>query len=402
MRSHVTTLWLCFFIGMTAPACAVEFPDQLRPAQITALPAEHESVQGSAEACLLIPHEEAARLARDPRDRAAFRAVCYVYIADHGASRAESRSSPPPTPWMVRRFAVYVPDRDTLPFARRAARFLALLWDAANRRFGTLARGLRKTTVDVWMTRSGEAGAEQFRNNLYLYDLLSARTGIEWARELAHEYGHYLLPGASGYTEPENWANGFLGERLFLKWLADDILAGRLDATEVPFVQLADLKDYRARQVTPLIARMRADGPDNALLARTDRRAMDAFTGLLLYAEEIYGSAVLFHLPEHLPPGVAAGARAPDFLKALQQWADNASTLNITLMDGGSAMVYLPRGTYRVRASSPAPKSLTVGRNAVVTREGEGWTARVSTSGWRPIALAGAKMPLSLRWERTE
>lgn len=384
VRSSLAVLGLGVFMMRIAPACATEFPERLRPAQIASLPAERESVQGASEAFLLMPREEAARIRRDPRDRAAYRAVCYAYVADGGM--------------LVRRFAVHVPDREALPFARRAARFLALLWGAANRRFGTLASGLRKTTVEVWMTRSGEAGGEQFRNHLYLYDLLSERTGIEWARELAHEYGHYLLPGASGYTEPENWANGMLGERLFLKWLADDIAAGRLEAAEVPFVRPSDLEDYRAKQVTPLLSRMRTNGPDTALLAKTDRHAMDAFTGLLLYADELYGSAVLFNLLDYLPQGPAA--RGPDFLHALQQWADGAETLTLTLPSSGEGMVYLPRGTFRVRAVGPSPKTLAIARGATVVREGGGWTARVPTSGWRNAASIGSQGPPILRWER--
>src|SRR5205823_8541099 len=113
------------------------------------------------------------------------------------------------------RFVLYYQSPDHRPFAERAGKYLAIIWGLANRRFaGTVSR-LRETPVSVWMTRSGDPGAEQHAANLFVYNVLSPRSGMEWARELAHEYGHYLLPGATGYSQPESWSNGMLGERLF-------------------------------------------------------------------------------------------------------------------------------------------------------------------------------------------
>jgi hypothetical protein len=369
-----------------ASARGADFDARLTLKEAEALPAQRETVRGASDALLILPDAAAAATVKDPRDGAAYGAVCYVYLSDSGL--------------YVRRFSVHVPDRETLPFARRAGRFLALLWGSANRRFGTACARLRETAVDAWLSRSGEAGGEQFRNNLYLYDLFSERAGIEWARELAHEYGHYLLPGASGYTEPENWANGVLGERLFLKWLRDDLLAGRLTAGEIPFVTPNDMDDYRAKQVTPLIARVQGSGPDPALLARTDRRAMDAFTGLLLYADETWGSAVLLDMLDYLPKSPSAGAHGNDFLTALLLWADRAPSFTMNLPSSGAGMVYVPRGVYQVRAAGGTPASLTVGRGATVTREGDGWTVRVPSPGWRSVGVAGAEKPVTLQWTR--
>ena len=164
------------------------------------------------------------------------------------------------TQWWLR-FTVHCALRDDLPLARNVGRLLGAIWRQAGVRFGTLCARLRERPVDVWLSRSGAAGGEHWRTDIYLLDIGSPRTGIEWAREVAHEYGHYLLPGASGYTDPESWANGVLGERLFLWWLQRAAQAGSADAASLPFVSRADLDDYAAKQVTPLIDREASRAP---------------------------------------------------------------------------------------------------------------------------------------------
>src|SRR5262249_23113110 len=152
---------------------------------------------------------------KDPKEISLFRALCKVEIADGGG--------------YVQRFRIHSPERAFTPISKKAGRFLALLWGMANRRFGRDCSRLRDDAIDVWLTSTGEAGGEQLNSSVYLYNINADRSGIEWARELAHEYGHYLLPGASGYTSPENWSNGLLGERLFLSWLKDDLDSSRID-----------------------------------------------------------------------------------------------------------------------------------------------------------------------------
>src|SRR5438309_443652 len=66
---------------------------------------------------------------RDPRDKAAYLAQCSVELADKNN--------------FTGRFTVHVPGASQLPFARRAGRFLALLWGMANRRYGTECARLR-------------------------------------------------------------------------------------------------------------------------------------------------------------------------------------------------------------------------------------------------------------------
>lgn len=352
-------------------------------------PGSVEVVHGAAAplARLVVPEAAPPPAPRDPKFDAPYSAVCYVEVAENGE--------------MVRRFAVHTPGADTLPLARKAGRFMALLWSAANRRFGTLASGLRRKPVDVWLSGSGsnDAGGEQLRTNIYVYDVLSERTGIEWARELAHEYGHYLLPGASGYTSPESWANGVLGERLFLGWLRDDAAAGRIPASELPFVTPADLDDYCEKQVTPLVERMQASGPDAELLARTDKRGMDAFTALLLYADRTYGGASLMDLLYYLPSNAGAGARGRDFLDAFTASIAARDRFDITLPASGAAMLYLPAGTYRVSWKGGAGR-LVAAAPAQVSHGADGWTVRMPSASWRAVGVTGATGAVTLHWSR--
>ena len=56
--------------------------------------------------------------------------------------------------------------------------------------------------VHVYLCEMGPAGAEQYQDNIYVYDIGQPRTAAEWAREVAHELGHYLLPAVGDFDEP--------------------------------------------------------------------------------------------------------------------------------------------------------------------------------------------------------
>jgi hypothetical protein len=368
---------------LTTASASADVPELLLPDEAAKVRGARETVHGSTEALLVVPSD--ALPARDPRGTASFAAACHVYLLENGV--------------YIRRFIVHAPDAEGAPFARRVGRFMAVAWRAASRRLGTQCGRLRQKPVEVWLTRSGEPGGEQLRNHIYLYDFLHERSGIEWARELTHEWGHYLLPGASGYTEPENWGNGLLGERLFLKWLHDDLRAGRMKPGELPFVTEADLADYRAKQVTPLLERMAGPGLPVQELRRKDRRGMDNFTALLLHADETYGPRVLMDLLDYLPPSAAAGATGEDFLNALTLHLANAAEFRVRAAPVSAA--YLPRGAFRVSAEGMPPGAvLKVTPRVEVRANGDGWLVKVATPGWATVALEGGPADPTLRWTR--
>lgn len=368
-----------------------DLPLAIRREAIPSLPAVVETVRGDSEAVILTPTAEIE--ATEPRDSVIYRAACYIYVTENGLC--------------TRRFTVHTPDRETLPYAKRAARFYALLWTMANQRFQGSVPRLRESVVDVWLSRSGTAGGEQWNSNLYIYDLLSERTGIEWARELAHEYGHYLLPGASGYTEPENWANGVLGERLFLKWFRDDLRDHRLSLTEIPFLTTENLTDYCEKQVVPLIEQMQDNAPDSHRLAGTDRAAMNAFTGVLLYTDETYGAGTIPELLNYLPRERKGRIRGVDFLTALMLWANDAADFSLTLPAGKEMRVYLPRGTFRLRPQTEKAEAFPVtlrSPDLAFTRTTDGYSVRVTKAGWiRLAATTKENRPVvRMHWKKEE
>jgi hypothetical protein len=289
---------------------------------------DFEEVYGPTRARVSAISEGAT--AKDPKENGLFRAAFKVEIAEKEG--------------YATRFTVHLPERSFAPIGKKAGRYLALLWGMANRRFGRECARLRDSGIDVWLTASGEAGGEQVNTNLYIYNVNSDRSGIEWARELAHEYGHYLLPGASGYTNPESWSNGLLGERLFLSWLLDDLNSSRIDADEVPFVKEADLADYCAKQAEPLIDQIRNSGADRALLQRMDNQGMNALSGLLLYADSTYGSASLMRILEFVPRNKTGKLRAIDFLDGLINWLSQAEQFIVVIPGKRKVRVLLPGG----------------------------------------------------------
>lgn len=138
-------------------------------------------------------------------------------------------------------------------------------------------------------------------NTIYIYDLSSFKDPVEMAREIAHEYGHAVLPGVSGFKQPEPWSNGFLGEKLFLKWIRDDMAAGRLGPEDAMGASQAGLDAWVKQRVDPLVTTAATLGPAGWTVNEA-KSGMDAFLGLALYAEST------------LPPGI--------FVKSLAYTSD--------------------------------------------------------------------------------
>ena len=338
-------------------------------------------LKGTPPMEVVIPAVQPERPIQEGHTGKLFGALCRVRSLQDGAEAV--------------RFVVHVPDAAFLPFGQRSATFLALIWAGAERRWGRLCSRLWEAPINVWLTRDGPPGGEQVAANLYIYNLATERTGVEWARELAHEYGHYLLPAPSGYQDPESWPNGVLGERLFLKWLLEDIDGGNVQAADVPFVSRSDLADYCAKQVDPLLIRFRRQGPGADVLTRTDRVGFDAFTGMMLGLQDLYGPEVMMDLLEFLPQR-SSGLRAVDFLAAFTAFADQCSSFRTAIPEGG-CQVYLPRGKFAVRPEiGRAGATLSVAGCGVKSASG-GWIVTATRPGWRRVSTGAA---CTLLWRR--
>ncbi|MBN9500595.1 MAG: hypothetical protein BGO01_13530 [Armatimonadetes bacterium 55-13] len=201
------------------------------------------------------------------------------------------------------RFRVYSQERkaedDKAEFiARQAIR----MWDMVTSRFRfghneTINKGI----VDFYVCWGGKAGGEQTLgedlmpdnrsvkvNTIYLYDLRSFGSPVEMAREVAHEYGHAVLPAVGGYTSPEYWANGYLGEKVFMKWLRDEMARNVYGERDAMGADLKQMDAWVKTNVNPLVLAAASEPPNPVKLGDQGKIGMDAYIGLVLYADEIF------------------------------------------------------------------------------------------------------------------
>lgn len=261
----------------------------------------------------------------------------------------------------LRRRVIIHHQPDDALWARRTARLCARLLRLHRERFerdAAFPRGSRE--ADVWLapqTPPGRAslGGETRDNQVYVFDTATPRTPIEWVRTVAHEWGHLTLPAARGFTEPEGDAAGFLGERLYLKWLREE-MRGRGGSVD-DGTEAAGLDLYHARQIAPLIARFQATGPNGREWEARNTRGMDLYIGAALATDDALGSALLARGLFSIP-----GVRARDLLEALDGAVAETRALPIRL----PAWVPLRRATYEIAAS--ADGSVTDGSVAVADR----------------------------------
>lgn len=200
--------------------------------------------------------------------------------------------------------------------SEKAARLLTRIWDFNVKKLHLDHGQNYNYVVDVYFSPEGKAGGEQRMDNelykggvrlvntIYLYKFEEIIKPIEMVREIAHEYGHASLPPVGGFKTPEDWANGFLGERLFMLWLFDAYRRGEIGPEDVFGATQQDFVDYLKSNVQPLVQKVLDQGPDFKLLAGTGGQAMNEYLGLVLFAEGTYS-------PEA-------------FLRTLQQSGENA------------------------------------------------------------------------------
>jgi len=401
MRQSIrSVLWplffaLCLLLFMPSRrsrADGILPPAELETGQLKAIDAEQETLEGAFPGLLLTVRTHDPIF--DTRYNQPYRATCCAYVA-----RLPSGGG-----GYSRRFVVHAPDAEALPTARRVARLLLLLQGEAQSHLRVDHPG-RYQTVSVWLTRRVERGlspdtaGEQFKDQIYIYDLFASRRPIEWSREVAHEYGHFaLVPGAIGFTAPEDDSNGILGERLFLKWLWADLHTGRLSAEAVPFVTPDQVDTYIALQVTPLVRRVAREIPDARQLAKRDADAMDTYTGLLLYLDTLYGSRQLQDIRACTRP-IQSGdfVHAPDFLRGTVQSLTETvdQTLHFTGVSAdnktASIPVYLSRGEYTLRAEGGIASWQAA--EAPTLRARSQTSLSVTQAGWHRLTVTFAAPP---------
>jgi len=157
------------------------------------------------------------------------------------------------------------------------------------------ARGGR--VIDLWVCEGGTPGAFTAGTSIYLYAYRKERAPEEWVREIAHEFGHLALPGVGGFTKTDDpWADGELGELLFVKWLAAS------KAEWLPW-SVAGAEGIACVRREQLMAQ--AKTPNPKLLDGADAKARDHLVGLALRVEAKAGPRFLAEVLTRCPRGNA-------------------------------------------------------------------------------------------------
>lgn len=219
----------------------------------------------------------------------------FSYVTSGYANTAGSKGS------FNLRFRVFSEDAQTnQTLGVSVCRELLRLWELNFERLRIDHSPLYHTgIVDVYLAKDGTPGGEQRFgidheggmtikcDTIYIYALSSFTDPLEEAREVAHEYGHASLPAIGGYTKPEYWANGYLGEKLFLRWLNEEMHEDKISPDDAMGASMADLGAWAIRNVDQIESEAAQSGPDNPLLKGFDAKAMSAFHGIVMYCDSI-------------------------------------------------------------------------------------------------------------------
>ena len=385
LYKFLVVLWGSFlWFAAARTAWSETAPALLVPAEVEKLAGTREIFGAPYPGLLFAPQEPSDD--SDEKNHQPYHAVCAVYAAESAGGSIIR---------YTRRFLVHAPDADSLPLAKRVAKLLSLLHGANRERLGYEHPKITPT-VDVWLSRQAGAGldadigGEQFRNQIYIYSIFTERSPTEWAREVAHEYGHFALPGVTGFVEPEAWANGVLGERLFLTWLRQDLALKRLQPADIPFITPPQLDIYFAAQIAPLIQKVAQNGPNPKALTQKDAAGMDALIGLILACDSLYGNRQLKDIFACAVSSHGDGfLYAPDISRAIAVSLSSAAEWTLAPLPAapsqqGTFYAFLPKGNWAVsadaglrwRLAEPAP-------NVTSTQT----TLAVRAPGWRKITL---------------
>ena len=209
---------------------------------------------------------------------------------------------------------VHYPVTTDGPLALRVAKLLVLAHQTLVQHTGLEAFN-GTAPFDVWLCRGGQTGGEQWKTNLYLYDIDSPRSSIEWIREITHEYSHLALPAIGGYDAPEYWANGYLGERLIVRWLIRQ--PDGPARVETVWGDFSGAPNFARLLLTPAQTLYKKIGPNTTWLARKDEMGMRYLIGQALTFDDKYGSKRLGEAFARLPRFHDAAAK--DFADALSE-----------------------------------------------------------------------------------
>lgn len=198
------------------------------------------------------------------------------------------------------RFRVYAQSHKYVSLAQDTAKVLLLCRDLLTQKINFDNPMRYSYLVDVFLCEGGSPGGEQGiftgedefgyrtnRNTIYIYNLDSFSDPIERLREVAHEYGHATLPPIKGFETPEEFGNGYLGEKLFLFWIfqSDEII--KLLPASFSSEKQNQLK-WVDENVVNLVDNIWLNGINLKTLQSKGKEAMNEYIGLMLFAEQTF------------------------------------------------------------------------------------------------------------------
>lgn len=205
-------------------------------------------------------------------------------------------------------------------------------------------------------------------NTIYIYDTSSFTDPVEMAREVAHEYGHATWPPVGGFKDPEEWADGYLAEKIFLRWIRDSLASKQLEPADAMGATKAGLDTWIKMHVDPLIDRAAVTEPTSALLADPSATGMNAFIGLAIYLDTLYSDHVLWRSL------ALCGFAAKDYPDAAVLAAEEPEQLKLQIPpELIGKQIWLPLGTGKLTGA------------AVLKKAGNGWVEITAGSG--PIVV---------------
>jgi hypothetical protein len=253
-----------------------------RPFNIMTSPTEVGTLHFDYKTIVIVPTVPLPTDALDPVDNWPFSRSAYVYSSSDG-SKANLICT------------MHYQSADIANLALHMGKLLALLDDVYTQKMAA-ARADDGYPFNVWLcdTAPVSSGGEQWQNNIYFYDVGDDRSSIEWIREIAHEFSHLAFQAVGGtYTFPEAFANGYLGERLLVRWLARGSSGGRPSVEADWGRTFAGYPNFDRLLLAPALKEFSAHGLTKIELARRDDVGMRYMIGMMLYVDDNCGSATV-------------------------------------------------------------------------------------------------------------
>jgi hypothetical protein len=261
------------------------------------------------------------------------------------------------------RFYVYSQTRaETNDLAMSVAEELQRLWEYNYHDFKLdQSQEFGRGVVEVFLCLDGKAGGEQLFdvdpsegrgndkvNTIYIYDIKSFTDPVEMAREVAHEYGHAFLAPIGGYTAPEEWANGYLGERIYLRHIVQEMDRGQLGPQDAMGATAPQLKAWLKSHVDPLVSQAAQTPPPFSKLKQRDAAAMSAFIGMALYIDTILPDSAFSRSMQ-----MVGSTNAEDYPDSVLLAADELEqyTINVPSYLVGKA-IWIPLGSDRLSGAT--------------------------------------------------